>query len=373
MCLIIQKPADVQVPEDVLLTAWENNYDGMGIMTTRNNRVKVHRILPETADDVLKLYNRFKDEDIGIHFRWATHGLVNKKMAHPFKIFHNEPQGQDLYMMHNGVFNRVGDWKQGASDTWHFVNEFLQPWLKKYSCEILKEDEFQEMLGSYIGFSNKLLFLDSEGAFTTINKKAGAEKDGFWISNTYSLNPSYRFGSSKKKDPYNYENDDYYYDSYAKTPMSDLPQLPGKELPCVWAKNPSYLVGFSSTEDVHTYKDEISFAEFNSRDLGKRNSIDWDDDKGTYLNEAGDVIFLPDLSTPKNDNKIIEAKETPECLEDVYDATVNYLSEGLYGGKTVEEIFYLADADFWTWFTKHLDIAGELMEDLMVYYMKETE
>ncbi len=354
MCLIIQKPAGVQVPEDILITAWENNYDGMGIMTTREGRVKVHRILPQSADDVINLYNKFKDEEIGIHFRWATHGLVNKKMAHPFKVFHNQPKGQDLYMMHNGIFSKVGDWKQGASDTWHFVNDFLHPWLQKYSCEILKEDEFQEMLGSYIGSSNKLLFLDSTGAFTTINKQSGTEKDGYWISNTYSLTPSYRFKETKALPSYK-SGLDYnpYYKPLTKsqTPMSPLP-LVSKPLP-------------------HEYEDEISFAEFHTREMAERYGIDWEE--GIQLNGAGDVTFLP---TSNDDNKIIEAKETIDTKmsrEDVYDATVTYLSEGLYGGKTVEEIFYLSEGDFLKWFTKHLDLAGELMEDLLVFYMKETE
>ena len=351
MCLIIQKPADVQIPEDILLTAWENNYDGMGIMTTRDNRVKVHRILPNSADDVLNLYNKFKDEEIGIHFRWATHGLINKKMAHPFKVFHNEPKGQDLYMMHNGVFSRVGDWKQGASDTWHFVNEFLQPWLKKYSCEILQEDEFQEMLGSYIGAGNKLLFLDATGKFTTINKKSGAEKDGYWVSNTYSLTPSYRYKSPEIKKPLDFNP---YYKSTPPSPMSALPLTPRAE---------------------HKFDDEISFAEFNSRELAERYGLDWDQaNSDTSLNGAGDIVLLP-APSKSNDNDPIVAKEidTPERLQDVYDSTVHYLSEGLYAGKTVEELFYMEAKDFWAWFTCHLDLAEELLEDLLVYYMKESE
>ena len=66
---------------------------------------------------------------------------------------------------------------------------------------------------------------------------------------------------------------------------------------------------------------------------------------------------------------VIEAKKS---LKDIYDSTVNYLSEGLYAGKTVEEIFYLDDKDFIAWFTRNLDIGVELLDDLLVYYMKET-
>ena len=380
MCLIIQKPADIQVPEEVLITAWENNDDGMGIMTTRKGRVKVHRTMPKSPEDVIKLYNKFKDEEIGIHFRFATHGLVNKKMAHPFKIFHNEPDGEDLYMMHNGVLRDFGEWKQGASDTWHFINEFLQPWLRKYSLEILKEKEFQTMLGSYIGTGNKLLFLDSSGSFVTINKTMGSTKDGYWISNTYSLTPAYRTPAKEKAGYWDDQSEvGYYRDAHLQY----------------------------NSKISHLYKDEVSFAEFNSKMVAERYGLDWDQDltslygpvkagadfkakakwigpkaEDTTLNKAGDVILLPGPSNQKNspkinDNSVIEAKVTklvtPESLAEIYEATVESLSTSLYAGKTVEEIFYMSDGDFWKWFAQHIDIAGALMEDLMVYYMKETE
>jgi hypothetical protein len=193
MCLIIHKPAKVDIPEEQLITAWKNNSDGMGIMVPLGGRVHVHRTIPKTEDEVLKLYNKFKNRSIGIHFRWRTHGKIDKINTHPYKVLTAKKDGVDLYLMHNGVIRAVEATNPDLSDTWHYV-QFLRPFIVKYGPEILDSEVFRDLIENHVGSNNKLLLVNSKGDWHFINKQAGSESkiDGCWCSNEYSLKESYR-------------------------------------------------------------------------------------------------------------------------------------------------------------------------------------
>lgn len=195
MCLIIQQPQGVTVPEELLESAFTNNSDGMGIMfATRNNAVKVHKFLPKTMDQVMKVYNKYKDNHLGIHFRLRTNGDITADQAHPYPVLNKKQHGRNVWMMHNGILSsvRVPEEDEHKSDTWHFIEYFVRPILIQRP-EFIKSDEFIAMIEEMIGGTNKLLFLDggdkdNEAEFIIANERRGEYHKELWLSNTYSLN-----------------------------------------------------------------------------------------------------------------------------------------------------------------------------------------
>ncbi len=174
-----------------------NNPDGFGVMMpTDKGGVHVHRIMPESADDCKKVIDKYGDRPMGIHFRLATHGEVDKSQCHPFPVLTPKTHGRSIYLMHNGILPNALEFDKTKSDTWHFVEYVLRPILA--DCpDLIYDRDFQDMLEDMIG-SNKFLILDGDtGEMIKINESVGTEADGLWLSNTYSL----RRGKGMDYDP----------------------------------------------------------------------------------------------------------------------------------------------------------------------------
>ena len=125
MCLIIDKPAGVDVPRDIIASAMEYNPDGVGIMF--GGEVKRYlRIKPRKLERIL---NRL-GVPAAIHFRWATHGTVTHDNVHPFPVRPGPAGAPVAYLMHNGVMSKYappGGKSAAVSDTRYFVSTFLEP------------------------------------------------------------------------------------------------------------------------------------------------------------------------------------------------------------------------------------------------------
>lgn len=194
MCLIIRRPRDVEIPIKLLINAFSNNSDGFGYMFAENGRVQVRKFLPKNPQSIIKAYDQIKDHDVGIHFRMATHGTTNQANCHPFQVLSVDKHGRDLWLMHNGILSSVPQPNLKKSDTWHFVTNWLRPVLEE-NPELIDDAAYQQMLAKFIGTGNKLLLLDGNGKFITINEAAGTLVDNrMWLSNLYSLDAptSYR-------------------------------------------------------------------------------------------------------------------------------------------------------------------------------------
>ena len=95
MCVIIHKPAGVQMPQlHILESCFLRNRDGIGFCTSSGKTwhgMSFYKFLSELGktDD---------SEEIIIHFRWATHGSVSRKNCHPFY-----DKEHDIWFAHNGV------------------------------------------------------------------------------------------------------------------------------------------------------------------------------------------------------------------------------------------------------------------------------
>lgn len=206
MCLLISQPQDVTLEEDALRDFYDHNKDGFGAVYLDGDKVEVLKVLGD-VDHVVDMYNKhLAGKKAVIHFRMKTHGDIDENNVHPYVVIKDK-----LWMSHNGVLRCSNPADNSMSDTWHIIKYFLNPILRQRP-EFLNDNHWQTMLGSMIGDSNKFAFMDSDGEVTIINKSAGVEHFGCWLSNTYAWTPS-KFGYYSK---YSSPSVIYSHGSYAK-------------------------------------------------------------------------------------------------------------------------------------------------------------
>jgi predicted glutamine amidotransferase len=94
MCIIIAKPAGVEMPaQKILIRSAALNPDGFGFCT----RGRLYKSL--NFDAFLKNASRIKVENPAIlHFRFATNGSIKRANCHPFAH-------KGIYFAHNGALN----------------------------------------------------------------------------------------------------------------------------------------------------------------------------------------------------------------------------------------------------------------------------
>lgn len=197
MCLVLLKPATAKVDvEKHLEGVYDGNDDGFGAMWLEDGAVRFVKAVPKNFDDVLKLWydNKLDEKDVGVHFRFRTHGKVDDEHCHPYKILGAAEDGRDLYLMHNGVLSPWSNRAKGdESDTELMIREVLRPLAVKYG-DLLMQDIMVPMLEKTIGSGNKFLLLDSKLGFKVINKEQGDDKklEGCWVSNVYTFRTAWK-------------------------------------------------------------------------------------------------------------------------------------------------------------------------------------
>jgi hypothetical protein len=137
------------------------------------------------VEHVMAVLEKYRDNDLLLHFRMATDGAVNKRLAHPFKM------SNKFHVMHNGVFSkyRVNGKPKDKSDTTRFVNEFLEPMLSDNGKLVAATIE-KEIIGS------KLAIMDTRGN-VELYGGTWTEHNGCLYSNTYAWDYPYSYGYSK--------------------------------------------------------------------------------------------------------------------------------------------------------------------------------
>ena len=209
MCLIIQATKPQVITDTMMNCAYLNNDDGFGLMFANKGKIHVHKLgKPKSFKVINKVWDSYKDLDVpmGLHFRFNTNGESSKAMSHPYQVLSKKENSRDLWLMHNGPQLPTPMLDNNKSDTHQFVKWILKPQLAN-EPELLYNPDWQEMLADLIG-SDKLLFLDSKTEeFTIINEDKGKTTDDMWLSNTYSLEPSGMYASTR----------DYTYDSDTDT------------------------------------------------------------------------------------------------------------------------------------------------------------
>jgi hypothetical protein len=188
MCLIIHKPASLELHESWLRDFYVRNKDGYGFMYSEGGRLYVHKSL----GDVERFVTAFKarmGKELLVHLRMRTHGDIDLDNCHPYEVLTPALGGVlgAVWMMHNGVLSSGNQADTKKSDTWHYIQNVMVPLLRR-DPELLLEPAFQKLVKGDIGHSNKFTFMTSRGDVVIINREAGSDYNGAWMSNTYAWN-----------------------------------------------------------------------------------------------------------------------------------------------------------------------------------------
>lgn len=171
MCLVIAARQGNQIPAEHIRNGWAANHDGAGFMYVKGGELRIEkgffklRRLFEALGGV-----NYRETPLVIHLRFATHGLINKDCCHPHQV------NPSLAMAHNGIINLPVD--PAKSDSMLFADK-----LAKLPPNWHQSGEMLEVLGGYVGTSNKIVLLDSSGELGFINERSGHWVDQVWYSN----------------------------------------------------------------------------------------------------------------------------------------------------------------------------------------------
>lgn len=178
MCLITINSEKTTIGDKQIADFYTHNPDGLGIMRYEQDKVHIHKFLPKTAKEAIRLYKKYANGDCIVHWRMATHGKVDIANAHPYQVTPN------LWMMHNGVIHHAARDIDKMSDTWHFIRDVLRPILTDRE-ELLQSRAIHKLIQDHVD-SNRLVFMDSRGVITVINESKFIDAFGAKLSNTYA-------------------------------------------------------------------------------------------------------------------------------------------------------------------------------------------
>lgn len=157
--------------------------------------------------------NTTKQDNIIMHFRYATHGLHSNTASHPFPISNKIEDLEALQWInkigvaHNGVmseFLSFEDRNLNLSDTQAFIKNFLS---KNYIKNNLFDKKITYKIENKI-LGNKISILNFNGDILLLGENWIKDKDIYYSNNGYNIN-SKIYDLSK----YNYK-DDYEYNDY---------------------------------------------------------------------------------------------------------------------------------------------------------------
>ncbi len=197
MCLIVHKPLGATIPGDLIRSAWDDNPDGAGIMYRADDALKIYKVMPkdwaDPAAHIEKVLSELADREVGVHFRWKTHGPVSRENVHPFPI-----PGRGGYVMHNGVISdkllgpQYGTVRHIMSDTAFYVLTALQ------DAPGAEDPQFWNLVAGDVGTFNKMLVMDHAGKFLRVNDGQWSDYKGLRLSNLLSV-PGYTEGQGWRK------------------------------------------------------------------------------------------------------------------------------------------------------------------------------
>src|SRR3546814_356418 len=178
MCLIIHKPAGVEIPGELLAAAAAHNPHGWGLMGfDTNGKPLIQRRTTVDVAELIDVEHALRDSEYVLHLRRQTKGGSGLDNVHPFKVI------DGVWLMHNGTL-KLKARVPGKSDTWHFVTDVLRPLAQRH-VGLLSDYAFVQILELGLRADNKLALLDQRLRRIVIDNRAyGVEVDGLWLSNT---------------------------------------------------------------------------------------------------------------------------------------------------------------------------------------------
>ena len=168
MCLGAVKYAGAELPKDEHLKEAEvRNKDGIGVSYWKpgSTEVNIKKDFKDVSELISWLKENIKKEDVClIHFRLATHGLVDVGNRHPFPVTKNKELLRKVELVcqmsaiHNGILNQYGDHKK-YSDTQKFILDILAEEDIKNN---LDNEKIRKLIGFYLG-GDRLAILRNDG------------------------------------------------------------------------------------------------------------------------------------------------------------------------------------------------------------------
>lgn len=182
MCIAIFTPKEKQLSKNIIKNCWRHNSDGAGFMYSKDGILKVHKEM-ESVKSFYGAYLQAKEEapesPFVLHFRIATHGKINTINCHPIRVFPN------LGFVHNGMLDC--ELSDRYSDTIIFKNTILKGLPRGFH----RNKAILSFIETYIGWDNKLIFMDNRGRVSIVNGEEGIWKDDCWFSNNSFKDSAY--------------------------------------------------------------------------------------------------------------------------------------------------------------------------------------
>lgn len=376
MCVIINKPAGILIPETDILSAYDINSDGFGMVyyDTREKKLIQNKVMPKTGTELVKLFKNTEGFNTLYHFRYRTVGGKTEDQCHPFQILNKEEHGKDLFFAHNGTIKNV-DIEGDESDTMAFNRLYLKPILSQ-NPDVLFNQGFQDLLRACMGKDSKLSFIHDEGTFTVVNKEAGSERNSCWVSNTHSFIPR-----SKTPKTYNYAGTKKTYGELSSVNVNGSVLCKGDKV-SVLNKNDDTYFQEGIVDSISGYSISIKFKKkaTDERDTVLYFSVD----TGLSYVDFGSFSFIASslveesCEIPSKKRKEAEEEEVVS-YKDVTVSTTNehggyFLEpESNYGGVTLAQLSKKSKLERLKYFTDKKEDAFQIFEDLLAYITAEDE
>jgi len=138
-------------------------YDSWGLAYQHENDMHIYKEVGKIGD--FKDINQFPKSTLAIgHSRWATHGRVNKKNAHP-----HASENKDIVLVHNGIFENYLEVKKKLEKKGHtFTSETDTEVIAHLIEEYNKNNSFEESI--------KLAIKEIQGRYAIVVMKKGENK-----------------------------------------------------------------------------------------------------------------------------------------------------------------------------------------------------
>jgi predicted glutamine amidotransferase len=130
MCIILYKPEGAYLPShEVLRNCFSANPDGAGLMYPAGNKIQIRKGLMDVQTLIKTAYRVSRNNELIIHFRYATHGDKSPGQTHPFPVSMKISDLTalsikcDVGITHNGVISEYSTMSKetGLSDTMLFT------------------------------------------------------------------------------------------------------------------------------------------------------------------------------------------------------------------------------------------------------------
>ena len=226
MCIAIYSIKNNDIPsKEYLKNCFKSNPDGCGFAFSYKGIVHTYKgyfNFDKFYKKLLECDQRYnlKEQGVILHFRIATHGLVNAANCHPFALTVNERKLKSTFskskysVIHNGICNvtSTASKKETFSDTALFVRDYLSK-IATYDGWFENENTIA-LIEKLI--NSKMAILRGDGSIISTSGFHKAD-DGNYYSNYSYKESSYGF--------YGYGFFDDWYGEYLKEKQYEMPLM----------------------------------------------------------------------------------------------------------------------------------------------------